>query len=350
MEKTLKEKILNKLIEITKKHRSFQYPAMVCAALVLFVCAIINHFRGNLLRYASLAMTVLFFVVSSSFSFQGARQQTVGTTFFEATAAAAEVQQDKFEDVPLLDDNDVMDGYENTELDTMDDIDTFSVDEILAENNIGENTAAEGNASQESAEGTVHNGEITFDKNDWRLVLINKQHPIPEDYTFELGTIKGSMKCDARILDDLFAMLQAAKQDGMNLRICSPYRDLNRQQVLFERKIKNYMKRGMTYMDAYKVASQAVTVPGASEHQIGLALDIVSETYTSLTEGFGDTPEGKWLAEHSCEYGFILRYPKEKEYITSIEYEPWHFRYVGKEAATIIMRNGITLEEFVDSL
>ena len=81
-----------------------------------------------------------------------------------------------------------------------------------------------------------------------------------------------------------------------------------------------------------------------------LALDIVSSTYTSLDQGFGDTDAGKWLQEHSREYGFILRYPKDKEYITSIEFEPWHFRYVGVEAATIIMDQGITLEEFVESL
>ena len=81
-----------------------------------------------------------------------------------------------------------------------------------------------------------------------------------------------------------------------------------------------------------------------------MAFDIVCNSYSSLTAGFGETDAGKWLAEHSCEYGFILRYPLGKEYITSIEYEPWHFRYVGKEAATIIMSEGITLEEFVERL
>ena len=89
-----------------------------------------------------------------------------------------------------------------------------------------------------------------------------------------------------------------------------------------------------------------VTVPGASEHQIGLALDIVCSTYMSLDEGFGDTEAGKWLAENSCRFGFILRYPKGKEYITGIEYEPWHFRYVGVKAAEVITKQGITLEEF----
>ena len=99
------------------------------------------------------------------------------------------------------------------------------------------------------------------------------------------------------------------------------------------------MSRGLG--DVYKRQ-----VPGASEHQIGLALDIVCNSYMSLDEGFGDTKAGKWLAANSCRYGFILRYPKGKEDITGIEYEPWHFRYVGKAAAPVIMEQGITLEEF----
>ena len=188
--------------------------------------------------------------------------------------------------------------------------------------------------------------DYVFDKDDWRLILINKQHPIPDGYTFELETIKDGMQCDKRIISDLLNMMQGAKDDGATLIIRSPYRDLSRQEYLFGRKITLYMGRGMSYMDAYKLASTAVTVPGASEHQIGLALDITSETYLDLNEGFADTLEGQWLAEHSYEYGFILRYPKDKEYITSIEFEPWHFRYVGVEAATIIHNEGITLEEF----
>lgn len=192
--------------------------------------------------------------------------------------------------------------------------------------------------------------EGAFSKEDWNLLLVNKQHPVPENYTFELGTIAGVMKCDERILPELFAMLQAAKDDGVSLVICSPYRDLARQEKLFNRKIRLHMKNGYSYLEAYKKASQIVTVPGASEHQIGLALDIISNTYTSLDEGFADTEAGKWLKEHSREYGFILRYPKGKEYITGIDYEPWHFRYVGKEAAEIIMDNEITLEEFVENI
>ena len=192
--------------------------------------------------------------------------------------------------------------------------------------------------------------EVVFNKNDWNLLLVNKQHTIPEDYEFTLGTIKGSMRCDERIIEPLTQMFAAAKEDGVNLIVCSPYRDMARQEYLFDRKMKSFIRSGMSYVDAYKTASITVTVPGASEHQIGLAVDIISDTYSALDIGFADTSAGQWLAKHSCEYGFILRYPLGKEEITGIQYEPWHFRYVGVDAAKIITEDGITLEEFVENL
>lgn len=250
-----------------------------------------------------------------------------------------ELAEEMSGDYVLLSEDDFLDGYENGEGEYVSGSDMMSAEDILSNNSIDELYEMEEEA------------ELSVD--DWRLVLINKSHSIPEDYTFTLGSIKtekGTMKCDERIIPDVLKMLQAAKDDGINLQISSPYRDMERQVYLFDKHIKAYMKQGMSYMDAYALTSQAVTVPGASEHQIGLALDIVCDSYIYLNEGFGDTDAGKWLAKHSYEYGFILRYPKGKEYITGIEYEPWHFRYVGTEAATIITSEDLTLEEFVDSL
>ena len=238
----------------------------------------------------------------------------------------------------VLDDEDVIVGYNNEELNVQDEIDQFTLDDILEANEV----------SRGMTESEEYSSTLSVD--DWQLVLVNKQHPVPEDYSFTLGTITGSMKCDVRIIDELMAMLEAAKADGIDLVICSPYRDYNRQTVLFDRKIDYYMERGYSYLEAYKIASITVTVPGASEHQIGLALDIVSDTYTSLDTGFGKTDAGIWLKEHGYEYGFILRYPLGKEYITGIQYEPWHYRYVGKKSATAIMKQGITLEEFLEDL
>lgn len=239
--------------------------------------------------------------------------------------------------------DDLSEEYEEAGQQGMENADKYTLDEILEEND-RYNDFSKSEAFSETAK------EYVFDKNDWRLILVNKQHPVPEGYTVELETIKGSMQCDARIIGDLIAMFQAADEDGVNLAVCSPYRDISRQEWLFERKIKNYLKNGMSYMEAYSLASQIVMVPGASEHQLGLAIDINSDTYTSLDVGFADTEAGKWLAEHCWEYGFILRYPLGKEYITGVEYEPWHFRYVGKEAAKVITEQEICLEEFIEGL
>ncbi len=190
--------------------------------------------------------------------------------------------------------------------------------------------------------------KLGFDSSDWRLVLINKQHPIPDDYDFKLGTFTSGMRCDERVIEDLLLMMQAAKKDGLNLVVRSPYRTSDHQEDNFNDRIKSYMKQGLSYMEAYKATSRVITVPGCSEHEVGLALDITSDSFIPLLQGFADTEEGKWLEAHSHEYGFILRYPSGKEYITGIEYEPWHFRYVGREAAAIMKDEELCLEEFWD--
>lgn len=356
MKQTAKEKLVARFTRLGKKNKQMKWVLLPLLFLLLILISVPEHFVSNRKKYACIVFSCLFFVMSNSFSFpmfedMELTEQSMAAfvvdekPMFDTYGLDAGVVQDSpelTEKVELLDDEDVLDGYSNCELENMEEVDKYTLDDILEEN-------AAPNASSEQS-GELQQEEITFDKSDWRLLLINKQHPVPEDYTFELGVIKGSMKCDERIIDDLLKMMQAAKREGINLVICSPYRDLSRQEMLFGRKIKAYMSKGMSYMEAYKVSSQAVTVPGASEHQIGLALDIVCDSYYALNEGFGETDAGKWLAENSCEYGFTLRYPKGKEYITSIEYEPWHFRYVGKEAAKIMKEKGICLEEFIDSI
>ena len=192
--------------------------------------------------------------------------------------------------------------------------------------------------------------EEEFSKDDWNLILVNKQHPLSPDFPVELGVISGTMECDERIIEDWYAMKEAAAEDGVTIIVASPYRDYERQVYLFDKKVKTYMNRGMNYLEAYRKASQIVNIPGCSEHQTGLALDIISDDYSKLNEGFAGTDAGKWLAQNCQDYGFILRYPKGKEYVTSIDFEPWHFRYVGEDAATIIMEEGITLEEFIERL
>lgn len=360
------------LINMGRKSRLLKGPAIVGLA----VCMLLHHFfeycRRGTKRFACTAFVLLCFMVGNSFAFpvfqdengfvsdEGRIEEV--TVTIDSDITFANEQQISYDDIEILEDEDVLDSYEEAELHGMDEADKYLLDDILSEDQQALERTDGGQPSDEeqagdeqmSAEDQTGGGEQTteFSRDDWQLVLINKQHPIPDDYTFTLGpikTIKGEMQCDERIIEDLLAMMQAAyENDGIILGICSPYRDLNWQKVLFNRKIKAYMERGMSYMDAYALSSQTVTVPGASEHQIGLAVDMVSDTYQNLDEGFANTDAGIWLKEHCSEYGFILRYPKGKEHITSIEFEPWHFRYVGKEAAAIIMEEEICLEEFWD--
>lgn len=191
---------------------------------------------------------------------------------------------------------------------------------------------------------------LVFDRNDWRLILVNKQHSVPAGYEFPLGELASNVQCDERVIDDLVMMLRDARNAGMNIWIVSPYRSGEKQENLFNYDLSKYIDSGMNYYDAYQLAAEAVTLPGTSEHQIGLAFDIVNNEYAHLGEGFGETPEGRWLAENCYKYGFILRYPADKEYITTIEYEPWHFRYVGREAAAYMTLKGLTLEEFWETV
>lgn len=305
--------------------------------LIIFLDSMAKYLKQNRKRLAAAGLAVLVFFVSSSFSAPSFQNQQTANMVQAEEKQSADLAQEQGQ---LSDEGGELLLTETGGNDHSGNDAKYSAEEILG--------ASHSQKLLKQNTGTV--GTEGFSKDDWNLILVNKQHPVPEDYTFEMGTITANMKCDARILPELFAMLQAAKEDGVNLIVCSPYRDISLQNVLFERKINLYMGQGDNYMEAYKKASQIVTVPGASEHQIGLALDIICDTYTILDEGFGKTAAGQWLWEHSREYGFILRYPEGKEHITGIDYEPWHFRYVGKEAAAIIMDNGLTLEEFVESI
>lgn len=341
MNRTWKDSVLDKLKKKRKKHKLLRWPLTVCIVIVAFVYNVIYYFSHNVKRLSCISAVFLFLMTCSSFSYPDAQLTNVPEISQEWT----EIQENyeyvmdgvSIEASDIIDDNDVLEGYDNQELDAQVEIDQFTLDDILKANEVTQVEQTEEERKKLSAD-------------DWKLVLVNKQHPVPEDYTFTLGTITGNMKCDVRIIDELMAMLQAAQNEGVNLVICSPYRDYNRQTVLFNRKIDYYMDKGYSYMEAYKIASITVTVPGASEHQIGLALDIVCDTYSQLEVEFGDTEAGIWLQNHSYEYGFILRYPLGKEHITGIQYEPWHFRYVGVEAATAISKQGITLEEFLEDL
>ena len=182
---------------------------------------------------------------------------------------------------------------------------------------------------------------------DWRLLLVNHDNPIPKGYQTELCRFSDGVYVDERICNDLQAMMDAAHDAGLSPVICSSYRTTEKQQALYEREVQQYLDKGYSRKKAKAEAAKWVAVPGTSEHQTGLALDIVDLNYQILDKAQEQTPVQKWLMEHSCQYGFILRYPNEKSDITGICYEPWHYRYVGKDAALAIFTQQITLEEFL---
>lgn len=211
-------------------------------------------------------------------------------------------------------------------------------------------TGTEQNDGQSSSEpsdaqdsGTA---QPTLYEKTWSLILVNNETPLPDGYTVETGTLPNGKEFDERAIFDLTAMLDAAAADGCPLMVCSAYRSVDYQEGLLTKKINEYTAAGYSYDDAYAIATTIVAKPGYSEHNTGLAADIVSQDYQILDDGFENTAQFEWLSQHAAEYGFILRYPKDKQDITGIIYEPWHYRYVGKEYAQQISESGLCFEEW----
>ncbi|MDE5938410.1 MAG: M15 family metallopeptidase [Lachnospiraceae bacterium] len=347
MEKTFRKKTITYFTDVAKKNKLLKYPCLAGMSVTLAFYYVGMHLLSNGKRYASMIFVAVFFMSSCSFSFAVFAERTGFTGAQEAYSAIVETSDVSLAVVEpvspvvkeILEEGNVVSSEHD------EDAETYTLDDLLEQHEHGHDTD-----TYEDYSGTEHvtGTGLSFDNTDWRLVLINKQHPIPDDYDFKLGTFTSGMRCDERVIEDLLLMMQAAKKDGLNLVVRSPYRTSDHQEDNFNDRIKSYMRQGLSYMDAYKATSRVITVPGCSEHEVGLALDITSDTFIPLLQGFADTEEGKWLEEHCHEYGFTLRYPSGKEYITGIEYEPWHFRYVGREAAAIMKAEELCLEEFWD--
>ena len=186
---------------------------------------------------------------------------------------------------------------------------------------------------------------------DWNLILVNPWNSVPEDYTVTLREIGNGQSVDERCADDLMDMLADCKaRSGVTPVVCSSYRTQAKQQSLYDNKVKRLMKQGYSYETALTEAAKVVAVPGTSEHQLGLAVDIVDKSYQILDKKQETTAVQKWLMEHAWEYGFILRYPNGTTDLTGIIYEPWHYRYVGRDAAADIRDKGVTLEEYIEMI
>lgn len=181
---------------------------------------------------------------------------------------------------------------------------------------------------------------------DWRLTLVNRDYILPEDYEVKLAPAVTSdpdgIQLDYRVAPYYNEMYLAAKADGIDLVPISGYRSLTRQKNNFERKINTYIDDGYGKIEATQMAAKIILPPGTSEHNAGLAMDICS-----LEQSFENSAEFKWLCENAADYGFILRYAEDKQDVTKIIYEPWHWRYVGVEAAKAMKASGQCLEEYL---
>jgi len=201
---------------------------------------------------------------------------------------------------------------------------------------------------QEEPENVASEEKMTVDTTLWNLILVNPDNFLPEDHSFEKEQVQGNYYLDSRAAPFAKQMIADAKEEGIELQICSSIRDVELQTRLFNNKINDLIAEGYSEEDAKIKAATIVAVPGTSEHHTGLALDIVTPSYQRLNAGYENTDAAKWLKENAAKYGFILRYPKDKTDITKIIFEPWHYRYVGREYAEFIMSEGICFEEFIE--
>ena len=196
-------------------------------------------------------------------------------------------------------------------------------------------------------------GEKQRDKHLELLMLVNPWHSLPEGYVPELAPAvstyqsNSGYQMDVRCTDELHRMLDDCRMQGLEPYICSAYRTQEYQQMLFDNKIERLIDEGVSPENAPEEAATTVALPGTSEHQLGLAVDLIDESYPYLDQGQEWRETQRWLMDNSWRYGFILRYPSGTSEITGIIYEPWHYRYVGREYAKIIHDLDVTLEEYL---
>ena len=192
----------------------------------------------------------------------------------------------------------------------------------------------------------VEDAKAVYEKDKDFLILVNKTNKIPDDYDFEHHTLNCGEVIDERIYNDFDSMMGDLNSAGHDYEILSCYRSKEDQENAFIVQVQHYVDEGMSDEEAREKTKETVMEPGYSEHETGLAADL-----TGFDQGTSDDFDDKnetivWLQNNCVKYGFILRYPKGKEAITGINYEAWHFRYVGKDAAKFISENNLTLEEF----
>ena len=221
-------------------------------------------------------------------------------------------------------------------------VQTASEDNTSQNNTVSEATNEELNNEIEEQPEVETEREIT----DWRLTLANYENILPEDFSIELADIDETRQFDARAIKYLNQMINAMWDAGIsNVWVQSAYRSVARQKELYENSVQKYLKQGKTQEEAEKLTEEYINKPGASDHNLGLAVD-----FNNVDNNFEDLKAFKWLQENAENYGFILRYPKDKEDITKIAYESWHWRFVGEEHAKKMNELNMCLEEYIEYL
>lgn len=192
------------------------------------------------------------------------------------------------------------------------------------------------------------NGQISFDppkdlnSQQWELTLVNADNPVPSGWSSEFVELSNGEKVDERIYPSLQQMFDDMRSQGVYPVVREGYRSRERQQELLDEKTQEYEKEGYSHSKALNAAKETVAEPGTSEHELGLSVDI------NAAQGYENEDVYKWLEKNAYKYGFIMRYPANKQSVTGIEYEPWHYRYVGKDAAKEIYESGVCLEEYIN--
>jgi D-alanyl-D-alanine carboxypeptidase len=192
----------------------------------------------------------------------------------------------------------------------------------------------------------VHAPSVAVPSGDWTMILINKWNRLPEGFTVELADFEGG-QVDARILEICTQMFADAAEDGAELQLVDAYRSYETQRDAFEEKVQSYVNQGYSREAAEEKASTITARPNTSEHQTGLALDIVTPSHPRRNSGIADTQAFKWLNANAFRYGFIMRYAKDKTEKTGVIFEPWHWRFVGAEAAQAVKESGQCWEEYL---
>ena len=207
------------------------------------------------------------------------------------------------------------------------------------------------------SDGSITRGKTTIDNrtyyfigNGQRIILANPWNMIPSEYTPDLKVVEDEMPVDKSCWDALTQMMADCRAAGHGVQLISAYRRHSTQIMLYNNKVNYFLDQGYDKATAIKEAATIVATPGTSEHELGLAVDLVDNDYPYLNEEQENTDTQKWLMKHCWDYGFILRYPSSKSAKTGIIYEPWHYRYVGKELAKELQSTGLCLEEYLDKL